>query len=95
MENKLVGISDLYLIATLISYGHQYEKINRENPKRLEFLFPDKASTVYILQDGAITVLEFLDLDQIKRAYACKTLMPMPSVFDAVRSVKGIIYATE
>ena len=94
MDEKLIAVSDMYLVAALISYGFQFEKVNRENPKRVEFLFPDKASTVYILQDGAISVLEFLGIEQIKSAYTCKTLMFLPGVFDVIRSVKGIIYDT-
>jgi hypothetical protein len=92
MEEKLIPVSDMYLVAILISYGHQYSYINRDDPRRLEFMFPDKASTVYILRDGDIAVLEYLHLDQVQTAYTCKTLMPMPSVFDAIRAIKSVIH---
>ena len=92
-DEDLVAISDMYFVAALISYQISYKRINRDNPRRLEFMFEDKPSKVYLLHEGTIAVLEFLHLDQIQAAYTSNTLMFPPSYPDAIRRVKSAIHA--
>ena len=90
-EEKLVPISDMYLAAALISYGHCYETIDRTE-KRLKFMFPDKQSKVYLLREGTIAVLEYLYLDQVQAAYTSGQLMFLPDYPDKVKRIKSAIH---
>ena len=90
---KEFSISDMYLASAVIAYKKPYTRIDRENPKRLKFIFEDGPMKVYILRDGSISVLEFLYLDQIQAAYTSNTLMFPPGFPDAIRRVKSAIHS--
>ena len=85
-------ISDMYLVAALVSYGAEYVEVDRSNPRRQKFIFAEAPHEIYV-QDGNHQVrIEKPTLDDVKIKFDNRMLWYPTSYPDVLRSIKSNIH---
>ena len=97
-EEKLVPISDMYLVAALLDYGVEIDHIDKSNPSRVEFYFVNKSLTIwqyYKKEDGkfGVTEIEMADINQVKIPFYSSKLMFLPTYFKTIKDVKSMLHS--
>lgn len=91
---KTKQVNDMYLVAALLSYGAELQKVDKENPSRQIFHFIDSPIKVWkLLDDNMITRIEFADLEQVEILFRSKKLMFLPDYHNFIRDTKSMIHA--
>lgn len=94
METK--PVNNMYLVAALLAYGAELDRIDRENPRRQMFYFMNKPIEVWkLLNDNMVTKMEYVDLDQVEVLFMSERLMYPPNYPNFIKNVKNIIHAKE
>ena len=90
---KTKPVTDMYLTAAFLSYGAEFQRVDRENPKRQVFYFVDEPIKVWKeVDDDTITRMELADLDQVELLFRAKKLMFLPDYHNFIRDSKSIIH---
>lgn len=87
-------ITDMYFVATLISYGADYIGVDRADKRNQKFLFnePIGIDKIHIFDHGTVKEIASPTFEQVRDSYDTLKLLYPPSYADAVRKVKGIIH---
>jgi hypothetical protein len=85
-------ITDLYLVAALLSYGFECGEVDRSNPNRQRFRIKSETKRVFV-KDGAGAVVKELTLDQVEDAYINRTLILLPSYPGTLRDLKYQVHS--
>lgn len=86
-------ISDMYMAATLLSYGADLLEVDRSDRRRQKFKFGGQISQIFILDsDKVILRIENPSFDDILTYFVGEKLMFPPSFVDSVRRVKALIH---
>ncbi len=85
-------ISDMYLAATLLSYGATLENIDRTNPNRQQFEFSGEIEEIWVLSGHSILRIENPTFDVIKTKFIGGTIVFPPTFIDCVRKIKSAIH---
>jgi hypothetical protein len=85
-------ISDMYLAATLLSYGAKLENIDRTNPNRQQFEFSGEIEEIWVLSGHSILRIENPTFDVIKTKFIGGVIVFPPAFIDCVRKIKSAIH---
>jgi hypothetical protein len=85
-------ISDMYLAATLLSYGAKLDEIDRSDPRRQQFSFSGEIKEIWVIAGHSILRIENPDFETIKTKYVGGTLVFPPAFVDCVKKVKSSIH---
>ena len=88
----MIEISDMYLAATLLSYGAKLEDIDRTNPRRLQFSFSGQIEEIQVQAGHSILRIETPDFDTIEKHFLGSTLFFPPRFIDDVKKIKSAIH---
>jgi hypothetical protein len=88
----MIEISDMYLAATLLAYGATLDDINRDNPRRLQFVFSDSVDEIWVKAGHSILRIENPDFETIENRFVGTTLVFPPNFIDCVKKVKSAIH---
>ena len=90
---KTKPVTDMYLTAAFLSYGVEFSRVDRENPKRQVFYFVDAPIKVWKeIDDDTITRMELADLDQVEMLFRSKKLIFLPDYHNFIRDTKSMIH---
>ena len=93
---KTKSVTDMYLVAALLSYGADLVEVDKENPRKQSFIFEDKPISVWKFNEwDLVSKIEFADLGQVELLFRSEKLMFPPNYCSSVRSIKSIIHAKE
>ena len=91
MENKRT--SDMYLAGAIKGINAELLEIDKVNQKRQEWVFKNAPIKVWILEDGKVSEVEYMDLEQVEMAFRCgKLMIPAEAYANGLRSVKNMLY---
>jgi hypothetical protein len=86
-------ITDMYLAATLLSYGAKLEEIDRSDPRRQQFDFSgETVKEIWVLAGHSILRIENPTFEKINTEYVGGTLVFPPTFVDCVKKVKSAIH---
>ena len=84
--------SDMYLAATLLSYGAKLESIDRTNPNRQQFEFSGEIEEIWVLSGHSILRIENPTFKVIETKWIGASLVLPPNIFDCIRKIKSAIH---
>lgn len=83
------AFNDLYLIAALVAYGFEPEKIDDKDRSRQRYLFSaDQIKKVYTIQPDGRSRWDMLDVIAVEKAYSSEHLLFPPTYPHILRTVK-------
>ena len=82
----------MYLAATLLAYGATLDDINRDNPRRLQFVFSESVEEIWVQAGHSILRIETPEFDVLEKHYLGSTLVFPPRFIDDVKKVKSAIH---
>jgi len=85
--------SNMYLAAALVSYGAEIESVNRDNPRRLMWVFRTIPKFVYLLSDDEMETRSVESIDEIKALMASNKMLFMPNFVSSINHVKSYLFA--
>ena len=89
---KFKQVSEIYLIAALLSYGYPQNDVDRTNPRRQVYTFEDEEQSVFLLVDGKIEERK-IDLDRFESLFLANKVMLRPNYPSVLKSLKYSIYS--
>lgn len=93
MENNKKQIGDMYLAAAYLAYGCNLVQVNRDNPRRLKFVFDTVPVRIYVLQGGVVRSEEMPTLDDVEIRFVGRTLCFPPGYDESIKRIKTIIHS--
>jgi hypothetical protein len=84
---------DIYLSAAWLSLGAKYEKVDRTDPRHMEFFFSSGVDAVST-ENGKLSVSREIDLENIENQWANAELMVNATKFkEALQRMKAIVHS--
>ena len=86
--------SDMYLAATLVSYGAEIDSVDKADPKRQMFSFKTLPLAVWVIDTkDYVTSQKVSTIAEIKALMVSERLLYPPNFVSAIKSVKSYLYA--
>ena len=85
--------SDMYLAATLVSYGAEIDSVDKSDPKRQMFSFKTLPLAVWVTDKNGVTFQQVGSISEIKALMVSEKLLYPPNFVSAIKSVKSYLYA--
>ena len=84
---------DIYLSAAWLSLGAKYEKVDRVDPRHMEFFFSSGNDSVST-SDGKLKISREVDLENIEKQWANAELMVNATKFkEALQRMKAVVHS--
>jgi len=85
--------SNMYLAAVLVSYGAEIEGVNKDNPKRLMWIFRTLPKRVFVLEDNCrMETREVSSISEVKAIMASNKLLFPPEFVNSINLVKSYLF---
>jgi hypothetical protein len=89
-------VTDMYLVATLISYGFKPDTIDTSDPDRQRYKFSsEECRAVFVLVDGITPIIKEMTADEIETYYITDKLLYPPKYPYTVKNVKYAIVSNK
>lgn len=89
-----ISTRDLYLAATLLSYGSQIISIDRKDLKRQHFFFDKIPQQVTVIDGNGLPYqIEVSSLSEIEFQFISKKLFLPPTFIDCLKSMKAYLHS--
>jgi hypothetical protein len=91
------SISDMYFAAALLAYGTSFGGVDKQDPKRQQFMFDDVVPFALIFGEDGVSVIRINTptIHQMELYYTSRTLWFPPTYPDSLRSIKSIIHSKD
>ena len=86
------AFSDMYLVASLLSYGYKIARIDKSNPRRQKFFFSmEKDADVFVFDEGNL-VKKRLGVGDVEAYFLSRTLLLPGRYIDCLREIRSNIH---
>lgn len=90
---KMFSTNDMYLVATLISYGAEIDSVDKSNPKKQIFTFKEIPKAVWIIcGDDQVKSQKVSNVGEIKAMMVSERLVFPPNFISSLKNVRSYFY---
>lgn len=90
---KMFSTNDMYLVATLISYGAEIENVDKTNPKKQVFSFRSLPKAIWVLcGEDEIKSQKVINVSEIKAMMVSERLVFPPNFISSLKNVRSYFY---